>query len=76
MSRVISKESIQMLMNKIQAYELQYYLSARKLDYLKNQLDIAHLCYKRDLVGLTDSELKEFADLEEKVKNYEEVEIK
>lgn len=75
MSRVISKSSIQLLLNKVQSFELQYFLCARKLEYLKNQLDFAHLCCKRELLGLSDQEQKDFESLDKKIESYEEVEI-
>lgn len=76
MSRVVSKSSIQLLLNKIQSFELQYFLCARNLEHLKNQLDFSHLCYKREILGLSEQEQKDFEDLNEKIKNFEEVEIR
>lgn len=76
MSRIISKSAIQLLLNKIQGLELQYFLCARKLEYVKNQLDFAHLSYKREILGLSDQENKDLESLSDKIKNYEEVEVK
>lgn len=75
MSRVISRSSIQLLLNKIQSFELQYFLYARKLEHLKNQLDFAQLCYKRELLSLSDQESQEFDKLSKKIEEYQEVEI-
>lgn len=76
MSRVISRSSIQLLLNKVQSFEMQYFLCARKLEHLKNQLDFSNLSYKREILGLSDHEQKDFESLSDKIKNYEEVEIK
>ena len=76
MSRIISKSAVQALLTKIQGYELQYFVCAQKLEHLKNQLDFAHLCYKREILGLSDQEQKDFENLSKKIEGYEEVLIK
>lgn len=73
MSRVVSSQEIQKLLCKIQNYELRLFIEGSKLDHLQDQLAFARLCYKRELLGLSDEEKKEFDKLTKKIEDYQEV---